>query len=122
MAKRRLVPTSTIREWAATPEGAKALAAADAPTPGPRGRVNPATVTVFKKANPNLDYAEKVSEGKRITVPVPARDARGRNITRKVTLPMSEFRSLAADLGVAKATGRFSQDAVAHVGAALIEG
>jgi hypothetical protein len=122
MAKRRLVPASTVREWAAQPEGAKALTSADAPFPGSRGRLHPATVKVFKRENPRLDYAEKVSEGLRVDVKVPARDKRGRNITKSVSLSADEFRDLAQTLGVAKSTGRISQAARDAVGAALMEG
>ena len=121
MAKRRLVPASTVREWAASTEGTKALTTADAPFPGSRGRLHPDTVKVFKRENKSLDYAEKVSEGLRVEVPVPARDKRGRNITRKVSLPADEFRDLASTLGVAKGTGRISQAAREAVGAALMQ-
>jgi hypothetical protein len=119
---RKNVPASTVREWAYSDRGQKFLTEANAPTPGPKGRIHPLTTSAFRKANPNLTYAEKVAEGKRVTVPVPARDRAGRNITRKVALPMQEFRDLAVTLGVAKHTGRFSDEAVAAVGAALIEG
>jgi hypothetical protein len=127
MAKRRLVPASTIRDWAfgrgdfEGKGGSAALAAADAPLPGSRGRLHPDTVKVFKRENKSLDYAEKVSEGLRVEVPVPARDKAGRNITRKVSLPADEFRDLASTLGVAKDTGRISQAAREAVGAALMQ-
>lgn len=119
---RKQVPASSVRAWAYSADGQKFLTKQQAPTPGPKGRIHPLTVSAFKKANPNQTYAEKVAEGKRVTVPVPARDKAGRNITRKVALPMGEFRDLAVTLGVAKHTGRFSEEAVEAVGAALIEG
>lgn len=119
---RRLVPASNVREWAYGKDGQKFLATEGAPTPGPKGRIHPLTTKAFRKAHPHLDYTEKVAEGKRVTVPVPSRDKSGRNITKKVSLPMAEFRDLAQTLGVAKETGRFSEFAVASVGAALIEG
>lgn len=62
---------------------------------GSRGRIAPAAVKVFNKHNRSRPYAE----GNRplIVIPVPAQDSMGRNITKKVNVPVSEARKLAGD-------------------------
>lgn len=107
MSSRRNVPASTVRDWASTPEGAKALASADAKTPGSRGRLDPTTLAVFHKENPRLRY-ETASEAEKthITVPVVTLDKNGRKTTVKRTLTTEAAR---AALGHEKGRrGRFN--------------
>lgn len=107
MAARKNVPASTVREWATTDEGTKALTEAGAKFPGSRGRLDPTTLAVFHKANPRLRY-ETASEAEKptITVPVTGLDKAGRKVTRKVTLTTEAAR---AALGHPKGKrGRFN--------------
>lgn len=115
MSKRKNVSASTVREWAASPEGAQTLTDAGAKFPGSRGRLDPSTVAAFKKANPSLTYEEKVAEGPHITLALPAKDKRGRNITRKVTYPRGTVNAKAQELGVYSGKGRLSGAAVEAV-------
>lgn len=107
MAARKNVPASTVRDWAKTTEGSKALTAAGAKFPGTRGRLDPTTIAVFHKENPRVRY-ETASEAEKptITVPVTMLDKAGRKTTRPVTVTTEEAR---AALGQPKGTrGRFS--------------
>lgn len=113
MATRKNVPASAVRTWAATPEGTKALTDAGAKFPGKRGRLDASTVNVFHKANKRVRY-EVASEAEKptITVKVPAKDSRGRNRTKVVTLTTEEAR---AALGHPKGKrGRFNMTELAE--------
>lgn len=107
MASRKNVPAATVRTWAATPEGTKALTEADAAFPGKRGRLAPSTLAVFHKENPRMRY-ETASEAEKptVTVAVVALDKRGRRYTKKVTITTEAAR---AALGHPKGKrGRFN--------------
>ena len=107
MASRKNVPASTVREWAATEAGTKALTEAGAKFPGSRGRLDPTTLAVFHKGNPRLRY-ETASEAEKptITVSVTSLDKNGRKYTKKVTLTTEAAR---AALGHPKGKrGRFN--------------
>lgn len=102
---RKNVPASTVRSWfaEAQPEGV--------PAPGSRGRLHPETIEAFHKANKGLRY-ETASEAEKptITVKVPAKDKRGRNITKTMTVTTEYARTL---LGHDKGKrGRFNRDAL----------
>lgn len=58
-----------------------------------RGRLNPALVDVFRKANKGLTYEAKVAEAPTITVPVTGLDKAGRKTTTKRTLTTAEARA-----------------------------
>jgi hypothetical protein len=109
MATRKNVPARTVREWFAgldpKPEGV--------PAPGSRGRLHPTTIEAFHKANKGLRY-ETASEAEKptITVKVPAKDARGRNITKTMTVTTEYARNL---LGHEKGKrGRFDREALVN--------
>lgn len=109
MASRKNVPASTVRTWAATPEGTAALTEAGAKFPGTRGRLDPSTLGVFHKANPRLRY-ETASEAEKptITVPVVSLDKAGRKATKSVTITTEAAR---AALGHPKGKrGRFNRE------------
>lgn len=94
MASRKNVPASTVREWAATPEGKASLSNANAKMPGSRGRLDPTTLDIFHKANPRLRY-ETASEAEKptITVPVVSLDKAGRKRTQQVTITTEAARA-----------------------------
>lgn len=106
MSARKNVPTSTIRTWAKSTEGAAALTAASAPFPGSRGRVHPDTVKVFEKENPKFKYAEKVAEAPTMVIPVTTLDKTGRKTTVKRTLTNAQAR---AALGQVDANGKMTR-------------
>ena len=122
MAARTDATAADVRAWAATPEGTAALAAAEARTPGSRGRLHPSTVTVFQKENPTKRYREKVAEGNKTPLDIPHVDTIGRVRLRSTDVPNEVIREVGSMLGVAKAdsNGRFSNEAKAQVAAALI--
>ena len=64
---------------------------------GKQGRLPRAAVEVFNKRNRSLEYKEGNEET--IPLPVPGKDSRGRNITRKIAVPKSEVRKLAGAEG-----------------------
>lgn len=114
MATRKNVPASAVRNFAASPEGVKALTEAGAKFPGSRGRIDPTTIAVFHKANPRMRY-ETASEAEKatITVAVTSLDKNGRKYTRKVTLTTDAAR---AALGHPKGKrGRFNHDDLSAV-------
>lgn len=121
MSKRKNVSASTVRAWALSEEGNAFLTEKGARlvSPTSRGRFHPSTVAAFRQANPSLTYEEKVAEGPRITLALPAKDSRGRNITRKVTYPRAEVNATAQRLGVYSGKGRLSGAAVEAVVEAL---
>jgi hypothetical protein len=93
MASRRNVPAATVREWASTPEGSKALTDAGAKFPGERGRLDPTTIAVFAKENPRLRYETGVAEAPTFTVPVVTLDKNGRKTTVKREVTNAEARA-----------------------------
>jgi hypothetical protein len=119
MASRKNVPAARVREWAATPEGSKALTEAGAKFPGKRGRLDPSTLTVFHKENKGLRY-ETASEAEKptITVKVPAKDSRGRTITKSMTVTTEYARSVLGH--PAGRRGRFDRAALAEALAATV--
>lgn len=96
---RKNVSAATVRTWAAE----QGIAV------GKRGRLNPAAVEAFHKANKGLKYEPRVAEHRTITVEVPGKDSRGRNIKRKRTLTLPEARAL---IGVEGKRGRISKAAL----------
>lgn len=115
MASKKNVPAATVREWFAgldtKPEGV--------PAPGSRGRLHPLTIEAFHKANKGLRY-ETASEAEKptITVKVPAKDKRGRNITKTMTVTTEHARAV---LGHEKGKrGRFNREALAEALAATV--
>lgn len=95
MATRKNVPASTVRDWARTPEGSKALTEAGAKFPGERGRLDPSTIAVFHKDNPSKRY-ETASEAEKrtVTVKVKALDKNGRATTKPITMTTEKARAL----------------------------
>lgn len=96
---RKNVSAATVRTWAK--ENGIAV--------GQRGILNPAAVKAFQKANKGLKYEPKVAEHRTVTVEVPGKDSKGRNIKRKRTLTLPEARAL---IGVEGKRGRISKDAL----------
>ena len=122
MGARKNVSASEVRAFLRSDEGQAALAAADVTTTvGTRGRLNPAQVAVFRKANPNRTYAEKVAETATVTVKVPTINAKGVVSRRATSVPAPEAREIArlAGLSSEQSRGALSAEALDHVGAAL---
>lgn len=92
-SRRKNVPAARVREWAATPEGAKAIEKAEAKFPGSRGRLDPSTIAAFHKANPRERYETGAAEHATVTVPVVTLDKAGRKRTKEVTITTSEARA-----------------------------
>lgn len=95
---RKNVSASVVRNWAKD----------NGHTVGTRGRINPAVITAFHKANRNMRY-EVASEAEKptVTVPVKVLDSLGRVQTKPVTVTTAEARDL---LGHPKGKrGRFNR-------------
>lgn len=122
MGARKNVSASEVRAFLLSDEGQAALSAADVTTTvGTRGRLNPAQVAVFRKANPNRTYAEGVAEVGTVTVKVPTANSKGVISRRARTLPAPEAREYARALGLSSpvSRGRLSDEALDAVGIAL---
>lgn len=88
MSSRKNVPASAVREWFATAQPS------DVPAPGSRGRLHPATIAAFHKANKRFRY-ETASEAEKPTITVPVKVlVNGRGTTRKVTVTTEQARDI----------------------------
>lgn len=96
---RKNVSAATVRTWAKE----------NGIPVGKRGRLNPEAVEAFHKANKRMRYEVGAAEHRTITVEVPSKDSKGRNIKRKRTLTLPEARAL---IGVEGKRGRISKAAL----------
>lgn len=91
MAGRKNVSASEVRAW-----GREHLDVSEHPSLSEtaRGKIGPAVIEAFHKANKGKVYEPKVAESATITVPVVMLDKAGRKTTRDMTLTTAEARDL----------------------------
>lgn len=88
--------------------------AAQSLKPGARGRLHPAAVEVFNKQKKHTGMEYHEGAVAKVTLHYPAKDARGRNITKRAHLPMQEVRRLAGPF--AGKRGMLSEQALVFAG------
>lgn len=111
MSSRKNVSASTVRAWGRDNLDVSAFPCLGAAA---RGRLHPEVVKAFNKANRGKTYTPKVAEAPTVTVPVPSKDSKGRNITRKVTMTTKAAREALGQVGEdgKSQRGRLSQSAL----------
>lgn len=88
--------------------------AAQSLRPGARGRLHPAAVEAFNKQKRTTGMEYREGAVAKVTLHYPAKDSRGRSITKKAHLPMQEVRRLAGPF--AGKRGMLSEHALAFAG------